>query len=82
MNDFSEVESTSETQKRRKATQASGETFMTAYLESTRQSMMQPVTPTWKLSVTDRRLMWLQKQHPGLGGYNLQIWASGSFKEP
>ncbi len=59
----------------------SSDTFMTAYLESTRQSLMQPITPTWKLTVIDRRLMWLQK-HPGMSGHNLHIWASGSFQEP
>ena len=43
---------------------------------------MDPVTRTWKLTVTDRRLMWLQKQHPGAGGQKLQLWASGAFKPP
>jgi hypothetical protein len=55
---------------------------MTACLESTQQSKMDPVTATWKLTVTDRRLMWLQKQHPGACGSKLQLWASGAFKEP
>jgi hypothetical protein len=55
---------------------------MTACLESTQQSKMEPVAPTWKLTVTDRRLMWLQKQHPGACGRKLQAWASGAFKEP
>jgi len=50
---------------------------MTAGLESTQQSKMDPVTPSWKLTVTDRRLMWLQKQHPGASGHKLQLWASG-----
>jgi hypothetical protein len=50
---------------------------MTAGLESTQQSKMDPVTPSWKLTVTDRRLMWLQKQHPGAAGHKLQLWASG-----
>ena len=32
---------------------------------------MNPVNPpTWTLTVTDRRLMWLQKQHPGVRGQN------------
>jgi hypothetical protein len=48
---------------------------MTACLESARQSKMDPVTPTWKLTVTDRRLMWLQKNIP-------ELWAMGAFKEP
>jgi hypothetical protein len=55
---------------------------MTASLESTQQSKMDPVTATWKLTVTDRRLMWLQKQHPGAHGHKLQLWAIGAFKEP
>jgi hypothetical protein len=55
---------------------------MTACLESTRQSKMDPVTSNWKLTVTDRRLMWLQKQHPGAYGHKLQLWASGAFKDP
>ena len=54
---------------------------MTASLESAQQSKMDPVTSTWKLTVTDRRLMWLQKQHPGACGHKLQLWASGAFKE-
>lgn len=54
---------------------------MTASLESTQQSKMDPVTTTWKLTVTDRRLMWLQKQHPGACGHKLQLWASGAFNE-
>lgn len=54
---------------------------MTACLESTRESKMDPVTSTWKLTVIDRRLMWLQKQHPGACGYKLQLWAIGAFKE-
>jgi hypothetical protein len=54
---------------------------MTARLESTQQSKMDPVTPTWTLTVTDRRLMWLQKQHPGARGHKLQLWASGAFKQ-
>ena len=29
--------------------------------------------PTWKLAVTDRRLMWLQKKHPGAYGHKLQL---------
>jgi hypothetical protein len=32
--------------------------------------------------VTDRRLMWLQKKHPGAYGHKLQLWAIGAFKEP
>jgi hypothetical protein len=55
---------------------------MTASLESTQQSKMDPVTTTWKLTVTDRRLLWLQKQHPGAHGHKLQLWAIGAFKEP
>jgi len=54
---------------------------MTAGLESTQQSKMDPVTPAWTLTVTDRRLMWLQKQHPGACGQKLQLWASGAFKK-
>jgi hypothetical protein len=54
---------------------------MTASLESTQQSKMDPVTANWKLTVTDRRLMWLQKQHPSACGSKLQLWASGAFKE-
>jgi hypothetical protein len=53
---------------------------MIARLESTQQSKMDPVTPTWTLTVTDRRLMWLQKQHPRACGHKLQLWASGAFK--
>lgn len=55
---------------------------MTACLESAQQSKMDPVTPTWKLTVTDRRLMWLQKKRPGAYGRKLQLWAMGAFKEP
>jgi hypothetical protein len=55
---------------------------MTAYLESARQSKMDPVTATWKLTVSDRWLMWLQKRHPGAYGHKLQLWATGAFKEP
>jgi hypothetical protein len=55
---------------------------MTACLESTQQSKMDPVAPAWKLTVTDRRLMWLQKKHPEAQGHKLQLWASGSFKDP
>jgi len=44
---------------------------------------MNPVnSPTWTLTVTDRRLMWLQKQHPGVRGQKLQLGASGAFKGP
>jgi hypothetical protein len=50
---------------------------MTGRLESTQQSKMDPVASSWKLTVTDRRLMWLQKQHPGAAGHKLQLWASG-----
>ncbi len=53
---------------------------MTAGLESTQQSKMDPVIPAWTLTVTDRRLMWLQKQHSGACGPKLQLWASGAFK--
>jgi len=49
---------------------------MTAGLDSTQQSKMDPVTPSWKLTVTDRRLMWLQKLHPKAAGQKLQLWAS------
>ena len=49
---------------------------MTAGLESTQQSKMEPVTHSWKLTITDRRLMWLQKQHPCAAGQRLQLWAS------
>jgi hypothetical protein len=55
---------------------------MTASLESTQQSKMDPVIPAWTLTVTDRRLMWLQKQHPDACGHKLQFWASGAFKGP
>ncbi len=55
---------------------------MTAGLESTHKSKMDPVTPTWTLTVTDRRLMWLQKQHPGACGHKLQLWAAEAFKGP
>jgi hypothetical protein len=51
---------------------------MIAGLESTQQSKMDAVTPTWTLTVTDRRLMWLQKQHPGAGGHKpptLGVWS-------
>jgi hypothetical protein len=54
---------------------------MTACLESARQSKMDPVSSSWRLTVTDRRLMWLQKQHPGARGQKLQLWASGAFKQ-
>lgn len=54
---------------------------MTPCLESTRHSKMDPVTCTWQLTVTDRRLMWLQKQHPGACGHKLQLWATGAFKD-
>lgn len=54
---------------------------MTACLESAQQSKMDPVTFTWKLTVTDRRLMWLQKKRPGAYGHKLQLWAIGAFKE-
>jgi hypothetical protein len=50
---------------------------MTAELESTEQSKMEPIIPNWKLTVTDRRLMWLQKCHPSAVGHKLQLWASG-----
>jgi hypothetical protein len=53
---------------------------MTAGLESTQQSKMDPVISVWTLTVTDRRLMWLQKQHPSACGHKLQLWASGAFK--
>jgi len=53
-----------------------------ACLESTQQSKMDQVIPTWKLTVTDRRLMWLQKKHRGAHGHKLQLWAMGAFKEP
>jgi hypothetical protein len=43
---------------------------MTAGLESTQQSKMDPVAPRWKLTVTDRRLMWLQKRTPKPLGRN------------
>ena len=55
---------------------------MTASLESTQQSKMDPVNPAWKLTVTDRRLLWLQKKHPSACGHRLQLWALGAFKEP
>jgi hypothetical protein len=55
---------------------------MTACLESTQQSKMDPVTPSWKLTVTDRRLMWLQKQHPDAHGHKLQLWAIRGRKKP
>jgi len=54
---------------------------VTACLESAQQSKMDPVTPTWNLTVRDRRLMWLQKKHPGASGHKLQLWATGAFKE-
>jgi hypothetical protein len=53
---------------------------MTPCLESAQRSKMDPVTSNWKLTVTDRRLMRLQKQHPGACGHKLQLWASGAFK--
>jgi len=55
---------------------------MTASLESTQQSKMDPVSLSWNLTVTDRRLMWLQKTHPCAHGDKLQLWASRAFKEP
>jgi hypothetical protein len=55
---------------------------MTAGLESTQQSKMDPVAPSWKLTVTDRRLMWLQKRHPNAAGQKLQLWASRPNCEP
>jgi hypothetical protein len=54
--------------------------LMTAGLESTQQSKMAPVPRSWKLTVTDRRLMWLQKQHPHAAGQKLQLWASHPAK--
>ena len=50
---------------------------MTAGLESTQQSKMDPITPGWKLTVSDRGLMWLQKRHPSAASHKLQLWASG-----
>jgi hypothetical protein len=35
----------------------------------------------WKLTVTARRLVWLQKKHPGACGHKLQQWAIEAFKE-
>jgi hypothetical protein len=55
---------------------------MTASLESAQHSKMDPVTLTSRLTVTDRRLMWLQKKHPSAQGHKLQLWASGAFKKP
>jgi len=55
---------------------------MTASLESAQRSKIDPVPFNSKLTVTDRRLLWLQKQHPGAHGHKLQLWASGAFKEP
>ena len=49
---------------------------MMARLESTQRSKMEPITPSWKLTVADRRLMWLQKRHPDAEGRKLQLWAS------
>ena len=37
---------------------------MTKGLECTQQSKREPITHSWKLTVADRRLMWLQKCHP------------------
>lgn len=48
---------------------------MTATPESTQQSKVQPTIANWKLTVTDRRLMWLQKQHPSAARQKLQLWA-------
>jgi len=54
---------------------------MTACLESAQKSKMDPIAPSWKLTVTDRRLMWLQKQHPGAHAHKLQLWALGASKD-
>jgi hypothetical protein len=53
---------------------------MMARLESTQQSKMEPITRSWKLTVADRRLMWLQKCHPDAEGCKLQLWASDPHK--
>jgi hypothetical protein len=53
---------------------------MRARLDSTRMSKMEPITRSWKLTVADRRLMWLQKQHPSAAGQKLQLWASHTEK--
>jgi len=50
---------------------------MTPALESSREPKMKPIVPSWKLTVPDRRLMWLQRQHPYAAGHKLQLWASG-----
>jgi len=46
---------------------------VTATLESAQQSKR--VIANWKLTVIDRRLMWLQKQHPSAARQKLQLWA-------
>jgi hypothetical protein len=48
---------------------------MRARLESTRRLKMEPITRSWKLTIADRRLIWLQKQHPSAAGQKLQLWA-------
>lgn len=51
---------------------------MMARLESTQRLKMEPITPSWKLTVADRRLMWLQKCHPDAESRKLHLWASGT----
>ena len=48
---------------------------MRARLESTRRLKMEPIIRSWKLTIADRRLMWLQKQHPSAECQKLQLWA-------
>jgi hypothetical protein len=55
---------------------------MTASLESAQRSKIDPVLFDSKLTVTDRQLLWLQKQHPSAHGHKLQLWASGAFNRP
>jgi hypothetical protein len=58
-----------------------GSVLMTVCSESTQQAKMDPVTPSWKLTLTYRGLMWLQKKHPGAYGHRLQPWARRAFKD-
>jgi len=50
---------------------------MKACLESAQRSKMDPITFGPRLTVTDRRPMWLQKQHPNAHAQKLQLWACG-----
>lgn len=53
---------------------------MMARLESMQRSKMDPITPSWKLPVADRRVMWLQRCHSHAVGRKLQLWASGAHR--